>query len=228
MPKGTKAVKVSDQNKAWNKKAQPTAYRIDSIAKNKTILIVCEGQTEKLYFDAFPVLGVTVKAMDLKGQTKLKLIASTQEIIAYINDAELEVWCVFDMDIKRGAEEFADFDNAIFKARQLGYKVAYSNDCFELWFYLHYKQTNAQHLRAFYFREIGKFFGMDYAKEGKKYNFSLKLYSRLLSDANSSQQNAIARAKTLFEDQKHLPFHAQNPVTTVYELVEELNRNLKR
>ena len=72
MPKKTRAVKVTDQAKAWNKKAQPTDYKINTIAKNKTILIICEGQTEKLYFESFPVLGVTVKAIDLKGQSKQK------------------------------------------------------------------------------------------------------------------------------------------------------------
>ena len=228
MPKSTKAVKVTDQNKAWNKRAQPTGYKIDTIAKNKTILIVCEGQTEKIYFESFPVLGVTVKAIDLKGQSKLKLIESTEEIVANINDEEIEVWCVFDMDVKRGADEFADFDNAIYKAIQLGYNVAYSNDSFELWFYLHYNHSNAQQLRTFYYNELGKRFGINYVREGKKYDFCLKLYSILNADVNSSQQNAIDRARVLFEEQQHLPYHEQNPVTKVYELVEELNRNLRR
>ena len=76
MPKSTKATKVTDKNKAWNKKSQPSGYKIDCIPMNKTILIVCEGQTEKLYFESFPVLGVKIKAIDLKGQAKLKLVES--------------------------------------------------------------------------------------------------------------------------------------------------------
>lgn len=156
MPKSTRAIKVTDQNKAWNKKSKPSGYRIDTIPINKTILIVCEGQTEKLYFESFPVLGVRIKAIDLKGQSKLKLIESTKEIIDSTDEEYNEVWCVFDMDVKRGADEFADFDNAINKALELGYKVAYSNDAFELWFYLHYNLINAQQLRTFYYNELGK------------------------------------------------------------------------
>ena len=57
MPKSTKAIKVTDKNKAWNKKAQPSGYKIETIPIKKTILIVCEGQTEKIYFESFPVLG---------------------------------------------------------------------------------------------------------------------------------------------------------------------------
>jgi RloB-like protein len=228
MPKNRKAVKVTDQNKPWNKKSKSSIYKSESIPQNKTILIVCEGQTEKLYFKSFPVLGVKVKAIDLKGQSKLKLVDSAKELVDSSNDNDIEVWCVFDMDVKRGADEFADFDNSIQKALKLRYKVAYSNDSFEVWFYLHYNLTNSQHLRTFYYEELGKRFGINYLKDGKKYDFCLKLYSILETDINSSQKEAIDRARTLFGEQQHLPFHEQNPVTKVYELVEELNRNLRR
>jgi hypothetical protein len=72
-------------------------------------------------------------------------------LVATFSGSSIEVWCVFDMDVKRGADEFADFDNAISKALQLGYKIAYSNDAFELWFYLHFNLTESQHLRSFYY-----------------------------------------------------------------------------
>lgn len=228
MPKSTKAIKVTDKNKVWNKKAQPSSYRIETIPINKTILIVCEGQTEKLYFESFPVLGVKIKAIGLKGQAKLKLVESTKEIIEGSNGEYNEIWCVFDMDVKRGANEFADFDNAISKALSFGYKVAYSNDAFELWFYLHFNLTVSQHLRSFYYTELGKSFGINYVKDGKKYAFCLKIYDILNNDKNSSQEKAIERARSLFEQQKNLPYHQQNPNTKVYELVEELNRNLRR
>lgn len=31
MPKKTKAIKVTDQNKAWNKKPLPSSYRVETI-----------------------------------------------------------------------------------------------------------------------------------------------------------------------------------------------------
>jgi len=228
MPKSTKAIKLTDEDKAWNKKVQPSSYKIETIPINKTILIVCEGQSEKLYFESFPVLGVKIKAIDLKGQAKLKLVESTKEIIKNAEEEYNEVWCVFDMDVKRGADEFADFDNSISKALLLGYKVAYSNDSFELWFYLHYNYTDTQNLRTFYYTELGKRFGINYVEDGKKYDFCLKIYDILINDRSSSQEEAIKRARSLFEQQENLPFHQQNPNTKIYELVEELNRNLRR
>jgi hypothetical protein len=228
MPKSTKAIKHTDRNKAWNKKTKSSGYRIDTIPINKTILIVCEGQTEKLYFESFPVLGVKIEPIDLKGQSKLKLIELTQELVESKDEKYDEVWCVFDMDFKRGADEFADFDNAIKKAFALRYKAAYSNDAFELWFYLHFTQTNAQHFRTFYYKELCRRFGIKSIKEMKQHNFCEEIYSKLNKDPNSSQQRAIARAKTLFNEQKHLEYHEQNPITKVYELVEVLNENLRR
>lgn len=228
MPKSTKAIKTTDKNKAWNKKTQPDGYKIETIPINKTILIVCEGQTEKLYFGSFPVLGLKIKAIDLKGQAKLKLVESTKEIVENAKEEYNVIWCVFDMDVKRGADEFADFDNAISKALLLGYRVAYSNDAFELWFHLHFNLTDSQHLRSFYYKELGKTFGINYVKDGKKYAFCLKIYDILKKDKNSSQEKAIERARSLFEQQENLPYHQQNPNTKVYELVEELNRDLRR
>lgn len=228
MPKKTKSIKVTDQNKAWNKKSIPSGYQVETIPLNKTLLIVCEGLTEKNYFESFPVLGVKIKVIDVRGQSKLKLIESTNEIIDSTSDEYNEVWCVFDMDVNRGEKEFADFDNAIHKALEYGYHVAYSNDAFELWFYLHYNLIDTQQLRTFYYNELSKRFGINYLKEGKKYTFSVKVYSILKNDVNSSQHVAIERAKALFEAQKHLSFHGQNPVTKVYELVDLLNQNLRR
>lgn len=229
MPKSTKAIKITDKNKAWNKKTQPSGYKIDTIPIKKTILIVCEGQTEELYFKSFEVLTeFKVETYNTEGQSKLKLIESTIDIIDSFDTKFDEVWCVFDMDKKRGADEFADFDNAITRALYLGYKVAYSNDAFELWFYLHYNLSESQHLRSFYYAELGKKFGINYVKDGKKYTFCLKIYDILKSDKDSSQDKAIERARQIFEQQENLPYHKQNPNTKVYELVEELNRNLRR
>ncbi|MFK7982754.1 MAG: RloB family protein, partial [Saprospiraceae bacterium] len=139
-------------------------------------------------------------------------------------------WCVFDMDVKKREKEFADYDNAIEKAKvqEPEYKVAYSNDAFELWFYLHYDYTEQQNHRKFYYDELSKKWNINYVKEGKKYAFCLEIYARLENDTNASQLDAIKRAEKLYKNQEDLPYHQQNPVTKIYELVEFLNQNLRR
>ena len=173
---------------------------------NKTILIVCEGQTEKLYFESFPVIGARIKIVDLEGQSKLKLIELAQAIVESIEGITFdEIWCVFDMDVKHGADEFADFDNAIHKALELGYKVAYSNDVFELWFYLHYDFTDAQHLRTFYYERLSERFKINYVKEGKKRGFSSRIYSIFIKTKtlhnrrlSKGRKNCMRIGKTLY------------------------------
>lgn len=228
MPKKTKAIKKTDRKKAWLKKVKPSAYEIETRTVNKTILIVGEGLTEKLYFESFPVLSLTVKAVNLEGQSKLKLIESTENIV-YTSEVDFdEVWCVFDMDIKQGEKELADFDNAIESGIAKGYKIAYSNDSFELWFYLHYNYTDQKNHRSFYYEALSKLWNLNYEKDGKKYNFSEKIYELLENDKLASQKEAINRAKKLDQEQSYLEYHKQNPVTKVYELVELLNKNCRR
>lgn len=163
MPKKTKSIKVTDlkAKKPWLKKAVASIYNIETEDTNKTILIVGEGQTEKLYFESFPVLTLTVKAIDLAGQSKLKLIESTEKIVQSSDTVYDEVWCVFDMDVKKGEKEFSDYDNAINQGQSKGYKIAHSNDAFELWFYLHYQYTVQNNHRTFYYKALGKHWGLN-------------------------------------------------------------------
>lgn len=228
MPKKTKAIKKTDRKKAWLKKVKPSAYEVETRDVNQTILIVSEGQTEKLYFKSFPVLTLTVQAVDLGGQSKQKLIDATDSIIKNSDKQYDEVWCVFDMDLKQGAKEYADFDNAIESGIAKNYNIAYSNDSFELWFYLHYQYTDQKHLRQFYYKALSNFWNLNYEKDGKAYAFAKRIYIILEDDEKASQDEAIERAKRLFKAQNNLPFHQQNPVTKVYELVKVLNKNCRR
>lgn len=230
MPKRTKAIKVTDKkaNKPWLKKKKSSVYKVESRETNKTILIVSEGQTEKLYFESFPVLALTVEAIDLGGQSKIKLIEATESIVQNDERTFDEIWCVFDMDVKQGEKEFADFDNAIKSGKSKGYKIAYSNDVFELWFYLHFNYTDQANHRTFYYKTLGQEWRLNYAKDGKSYAFCNEIYSLLEESKAASQKDAIERARKLYNAQKKNPPHQQNPVTKVYELVEFLNKNLKR
>ena len=230
MPKRTRAIKISDikAQKPWLKIVDASSYEVDTRATNKTILIVCEGQTEKIYFESFPVLTLTVEAIDLKGQSKTKLVESTQNIVENCGKKYDEVWCVFDMDFKQGKKEFADFDNAIEKGKTLGYNVAYSNDSFELWFYLHYQYTDQKNHRQFYYDFLSKEWDLNYEKDGKTYKYCSLIYNSINTDKNASQEDAIQRAKKLHLEQKDLKYHEQNPVTLVYKLVKFLNKNKRQ
>src|ERR1700674_702163 len=113
MPRHSRSVKASDLkgNKPWLRKVTPHAYAVNSRNKNRSFLIVCEGQTEELYFKSFPVLTATVKPIH-EGTTKMALVDA---IVRYTRGESYdEVWCVFDFDIDpliNGQAE--DFNRAV-------------------------------------------------------------------------------------------------------------------
>ena len=123
MGKKTKAIKVTDQGKPWEKRKN--SYQYEAIRRaNKTILIVCEGQTEEWYFSKFPVISLSVRCVNLQGQSKMNLVQATQEIVKNEDFIFDEVWCVFDMDVQNMDKDFTNFDNSIDKAKSLSYNVA--------------------------------------------------------------------------------------------------------
>ncbi|MEO8406066.1 MAG: RloB family protein [Chitinophagaceae bacterium] len=228
MPKHSRAVKFTDAKaeKPWLKRTAPSTYFIESREKKKTFLIVCEGYTEQYYFKSFPVVTAEVKTVPL-GCSSMTLVECALEI-PRMEDYD-EVWCVFDRDIKPDeANQKQDFDNAIHKALASKIHCAYSNDAFELWFLLHFMFIEQEKRREFYFEQLSNRWNINYAKTGKSAAFARTIYQRLIEDPLASQQTAIDFARKLHKDQIAKPFHKQNPVTTVYQLVEILNKYLRQ
>jgi hypothetical protein len=217
--------KRSDQEKGWNRHKQLAKTRLETREKIKTYLIVCEGKTEEWYFRSFPVQTATVTSKGI-GMTHLELIKKAKQ---WMNEKDYdEVWCVFDMDFNPERNgQLEAFNQAVFADKGQKLRCAYSNDAFELWFYLHYNYTDIAHLRTFYYEQLGQYWSMNYQSDGKAQEFSKTIYERLAQDSNASQQKAILRAKQLMDryEPSSSP-HKRNPVTTVFELVVQLNKHL--
>ncbi|MEY4538737.1 MAG: hypothetical protein RLZZ306_494 [Bacteroidota bacterium] len=222
-----KPIKKTDQLAGWNRKVNLSKSVIGSRNIAKKFLIVCEGQTEEIYFKSFPILTATVTAKGT-GKTKLTLVKHAKQLAK--EDNYDEIWCVFDMDINYAHQENQrnDFNSAIKQCQETKkFKVAYSNDCFELWFYLHFDYTDQQNHRTFYYKKLREFWSINYEEKGKELDFCKTIYKKL-QESNCSQEEAIKRAEKLFKSKTHdLPCD-QNPLTTVFELVRELNKYLKQ
>jgi hypothetical protein len=107
---------------------------------------------------------------------------------------------------------------------QNGLHVTYSNDSFELWFVLHSRFHNTAITRREYYEILSSELNCNYEEEGKTKEFARSLYQIFLP----TQKDAIQNARRLFEDNRHLNFHDQNPCTTVFQLAEQLNKCLRR
>ncbi|HUM52706.1 MAG TPA: RloB family protein [Chitinophagales bacterium] len=228
MPRKTKAIKETDirGGKPWLKKIGVTKYSIETKDLHKTFLIVCEGQSEKLYFESIPVNTAEIKAIEL-GCSKTTLVENA--ILIAENEEYDEKWCVFDMDIKPDVNgQFDDYNNAIKSAIEAGFKCAYSNDAFELWYVLHYQYIDQEQNRSFFFKKLSEYWNMNYERDGKKIKFVRTIYKLLEDDPRASQASAIRNAKKLFKEQKDKVYHLQNPVTKIFELIESLNKHLRQ
>ena len=158
-----------------------------------------------------------------KGYNTLSLINFTLGFIKKenikINDSKNsdECWVVFDKD-----DFNKDFDNAINKAEANNLKVAYSNECFELWFLLHFSFYNVA--------SGGKDYNSKLTDNLRKFTGDKKIkYEKNLENIYSlikgKEGDAIRNAKKLLNMHKdEKSFLKKNPSTTVYLLVENLNK----
>jgi len=112
------------------------------------------------------------------------------------------------------------FDHAIDAAQRQGWQVAWSNDSFELWYVLHFEFLNTAISREAYKVKLTQHLKQAGFKTGYEKNSESIL--TLLDD--EKQQRAIRFGKKLAVKNVGKPYHQQNPMTTVYQLVEELNR----
>jgi hypothetical protein len=120
-----------------------------------------------------------------------------------------QIWCVFDRD----SFPSGNFNRAFKVADENRIHIAYSNQCFELWYILHYFFNDAAIDRHEYSRNLTKFIGRKYRKNDESMYDLLK----------ERQADAIRNAKKLLSRYAPCNPEKDDPSTTVHELVETLN-----
>ena len=123
-------------------------------------LIVCEGtKTEPHYFEALIKNYIsTVREVTIEGEGRatVALVDRTLEIKQELERKNAmsfdRVWVVFDKD------DFDDFNDAIKKANKLGFHSAWTNEAFELWYYLHFEYLDTGIGRADYIKKLEEAF----------------------------------------------------------------------
>ena len=220
-----------NQDAGWNKRRPKSKVYATGTRPtyDKLFKIYCEGKnTEPYYFRSFPVYTAQVDAIGY-GRSKTSLVQYVIDVLeaGEKSNPKREVWIVFDRDFdptKNIADQKDDFNRAIQLAERHSYKVAYSNDSFELWFVLHYQTFDAQLTRVQFYEFLSNHLRIPYEREGKTRKFCANIYV----DLKPSQEAAIQRAERLHQQQQGALPSDQNPCTTVHHLVRELNKYLKK
>lgn len=202
------------QSKAWERFRLGRNTGARGVPK-KRLLIVCEGEkTEPNYFKSFRVTSVTViiKGLGLNTVNLISAAISLKEKEKREGTPYDQIWCVFDRD----SFSTEDFNGALKLAEENSIEVAYSNESFEVWYLLHFSYLHSTVSRKDYSEKLTKCLGKQYMKNSKV------MYEDLLEKQSEALKNS---KKLLASYESHNP-ETDNPCTTVFKLVEELNKNL--
>ena len=187
----------------------------------ESFLILCEGEsTEPHYFNAFRLTSATVRTLPVTAGDAMAVVraAIKRRQTEIGNGREYDhYWVVFDKD----ATPDMTFNQAIALAESNGFRVAYSNQAFELWFLLHFDYVSGPLHRNQYAVRLTKRLGFPYTKQADVARLIYKaLYDR--------QATAIDNARRLYDQfAGELIGTERNPATeesstTVHLLVEHL------
>lgn len=102
-------------------------------------------------------------------EQKEKLIEVTDRIVKEAKIVYQNIWVVFDKD------DFADFDQAIAEGAEKGYKIAWSNQSFEYWLYLHFYYSDSALHREEWCAKLDEIFRKHRLGE-LKYQKIMKIY----------------------------------------------------
>ena len=181
-------------------------------------LIVCEGEkTEPIYFKALvkgrnsQVLTATIEGEGANTKSLIDIAIRKRTLSPIHFDV---TWAVFDKD------DFVDFNESIEYAKQNGINPAWSNESFELWYYLHFQFLDTQVSRHQYIEMLTREIRKVYPKFEYKKNDE-GMYQLLFEIGN--QEQAIKSAKALESRYNDTDYASHQPCTSVYKLVEELN-----
>lgn len=215
-----------------NRKKQRRIEHLETASEK--IFIFCEGeQTEPLYFEGFqkaiksnPVYKNLVHVqVEGVGAETLRVIYAAEQFVEDNQLKNANVWCVYDKD----SFPRQDFNAVSERARVLNsqqkdvvYHVAWSNQCIEYWFILHFEFYIADNDRKDYRKFLhSKFKDLGWTRYEKN---NSELFDIMTEKGNPKQ--AIRWAQKRIEECGNMTDTDCVPATKVHLLVRELAKYL--
>ncbi len=131
-----------------------------------------------------------------------------------------KVWVVFDRD------DFDDFDQAVQEGVERGYQIAWSNQSFEYWLYLHFHYSDAALHREEWKRKLDEIFERYQLGDGTYRKNYENIYQLVDSFDGVSTAVKYARSRMVEYEERSCRPSSYDPGTTVYLLVEQLKKYL--
>lgn len=155
----------------------------------KTMLIICEGETEKIYFE-------NLKAVERKAEVNIKpelsghrtdCLSIVEKAIRHRDNFD-QVWCVFDLD--SALKDKDKYRKAVKKAGNKKIETVESNPCFEIWFLLHFVYTTRTFDKCRTVIQSLRKHIDDYSKN-QEYHMRKNLYGELRPKLFDAMNNSI-------------------------------------
>jgi len=214
----------------WRKKRRQEYLEM----KEYRYYIFCEGeQTEPLYFTGFKNLiednpiyrDMVLIQIEPCGAETMRVIGQAERYVRENQITKGQIWCVYDKD-SFPARDFNGVVNRVMSLNKenplVQYHAAWSNECIEFWFLLHFAYYTSNNHRTEYIR----FLNEKYEQLGMgKYQKNVKETFNILM-TNGNPKLAARYAKRIIKDHEGLSPSDIAPGTKVYELVEELAKYL--
>lgn len=214
----------------WRKKRRQEHLEM----KEYRYYIFCEGeQTEPQYFNGFKRLiednpiyrEMVLIQIEPCGAETMRVIGMAEKYVSENQITKGQIWCVYDKD----SFPTQNFNGVVSRAESLNkdnpqvqYHAAWSNECIEFWFLLHFAYDTSNNHRTEYIR----FLNERYAQIGiGKYRKNDRETFNILMD-HGNPKLAIRYARRIIMDNEGRSPADIAPGTKVYELVEELAKYL--
>ena len=180
-------------------------------------LIFCEGQfTEVEYFKAFKLVTADIKAKNInEGDAWAFVRNAIRQKDLYLGYDQY--WLVFDKDNTPNE----NYNKAIRDGKKIGFQIAYSNRAFEYWYLLHFTKTKNKMNSSSLDNRLTQYLGF-------RYRHNQEVSKRMFDILLPKQEKAIKNAKAIYNSFKpHSNTALEESSTTVFKLVEELNKYIK-
>lgn len=215
-----------------NRKKQRTLEKYEPVQEK--FYLFCEGErTEPLYFKGFekeiknnPIYKnlVFIKVEGL-GKETLRVIYEAEQYVKDNKISHAQIWCIYDKDSFpakdfNAVSEYADNLNK--KQGNVHYYVAWSNQCIEYWFILHFDWYDSDNDRKYYRKYLHKKFADLGWKRYTKNND--ELFYILTKHGNPKL--AIQRATRRLQECEGKTDADSIPATKVHLLVSQLAKYL--
>ena len=196
----------------WNK---IRSRKLTEARDTRKVLVLCEDEkTAPYYFKKFPFnpedVLIEVVGTGINTDSLVREAIQRKEQAAESGQKYIRIWCVFDRD----SFPAQNFNEALRLARANGINIAHANQCFELWYWLHFDLQQTSVSRDEYGTRLSGRLGRKYQKND----------ATLYEELKTRQPDAIRNSKKLLSYYNPCNPERDDPSTTVHELVEFLNQ----